>query len=170
MSFDSLYCISTRAARGGEGCLGGWRDVEVRREVRRQGERLSAAATPARANKSSRASQARQGLLGLPGPPQAWYLLIILERNSWVDVNWTFFTQFVIFLVLQIAKQLCFSCARFWSLRLGLRFGLQNSCASCALFCALVCAFACAGFWSLWLGLCSRLAKQLCYYCVFFVL
>ena len=28
MSFDSLYCISTRAARGGEGCLGGWRDVD----------------------------------------------------------------------------------------------------------------------------------------------
>ena len=93
---------------------------------------------------------------GLPGPPQAWYLLIILERNSWVDVNWNLssapnretvvlflcsFLEFVVGFVLRIAKQLCYSCA---------------------CFCALVCAFSCAGVWSLWLGLCSRLATQLC--------
>ena len=77
---------------------------------------------------------------GLPEPsgsPRASPGLVPFDhfkRNSWVDVNWTFFKQLVIFLVLQIAKQLCFSCARFWSLWLGLCFGLQNSCATLVLF------------------------------------
>ena len=44
-------------------------EMEVRREVRRDGERLSAAATPARASKSFRASFARQRVSqGLPRP------------------------------------------------------------------------------------------------------
>ena len=133
-------------------------------EVRREGERLSAAPTPTPASKSTSASQACQSL---PRPPWASPGLVPSDhfrKESWVLMQIRLFQagcafpcapnrktvvlflcsflEFVVGFVLRIAKQLCYSCA---------------------FFCALVCA----GFWSLRLGLCSRLAKQLCYSCAF---
>ena len=81
MSFDFLCCVSTCAARGGEGCLGGWRDADPGDGAILGGEGGDGGKEGGKEERSpyAKSTSACQACHGLPGPPQAWHLLIFFE-------------------------------------------------------------------------------------------